>query len=369
MKRICAVLALIIVLAALAGCTAQVSTPTAAPTPVMETATPEATPTAEPTPTPSPTPEPTPTPDPLDALFAGEGEEVIQYKAAGAEIDPYAKGASMPDYWLYNSHDLRIEITMKRNEDLGIQYYVADIRVRNEQQMVSIFNNPASPGTRDSKDKYTKPARLSRREGVIFAQNGDFMTFNEKEMKGPIIRNGVCYWEGSTGSKCDDIMAFMPDGSLKIYGPGEITADELLAQGVKNTLAFGPTLVVNGAVNTEMRNPRKINGSNNPRSGIGMVEPNHYISIVVEGRLPRSKGISCEGFAQLFVENGCSVAYNLDGGASSALVFMGNMCNQTINDGDTYLGPRPMIDMLSFGASDDVPGQKDPYYSDGQIKK
>lgn len=366
MKRICIALSLLVLAGVLAGC----APTTAAPVSTAEaTASPSPTPTPTPSPTPSPTPEPTPTPDPLDAIFAADGEEVILYQADGVEIDPYAKGAPLPDHWLYNSHDLRIEITTHVDSERKVQYYVADIRVRNGQDMVSIFNNNAAPGTRDNKDKYTKPARLSRREGVIFSQNGDFMTFNEKEMKGPIIRNGICYWEGSTGSKADDILAFMPDGSMKIYAPGAISAQELLDMGVKNTLAFGPTLVVDSQVNAGMRNPRGINKSLNPRSGIGMVEPGHYISIVVEGRLPRSKGLSCDDFAQLFIDSGCVLAYNLDGGASAALTFMGNMCNQTINDGETYLGPRPMIDMLSFGKHENVPGEKDPYYNDGQIKK
>ena len=45
---------------------------------------------------------------------------------------------------------------------------------------------------------------------------------------------------------------------------------------------------------------------------------------------------------------------------------MGNMVNTVINNHDSLLGPRPMVDMLAFGHTDDLPGQRDAYYNDGQ---
>jgi len=239
--------------------------------------------------------------------------------------------------------------------------------VRGDQKPFSIFNNPDSPGTR-GRDQYIKAARLSRREGVIFAVNGDYMTYNEKEMKGPIIRNGEIFWKGSTNAKCEDSLIFMPDGSMVIMEPGQYSAEELLDMGVEQVLNFGPTLVRDGKALTleEMRNVRGINKNKNSRMALGMVEPNHYIFIVAETLIPHSAGISLPDLAEVFVEEGCTVAYNLDGSASACMTFMGNMVNTVINNKNTLLGPRPMIDMLAFGKTDSLPGQKDPYYNDGQ---
>jgi len=239
--------------------------------------------------------------------------------------------------------------------------------VRGEEVPFSIFNNPDSPGTRGS-DQYIKAARLSRREGVIFALNGDYMTYNEKELKGPIIRNGVCYWSGSSNDNCEDTLVFMPDGSLVIMEPGQYTSDQLLEMGVQQTLSFGPTLVKDGVALTaeQMKNVRGINNPKNSRSAIGMIEPNHYIAIVAETLIPHSAGISLPDLAVVFQELGCTVAYNLDGSASACMTFMGNMVNTVINNGNTLLGPRPMVDMIAFGRTDDLPGQRDPYYNDGQ---
>ncbi len=291
------------------------------------------------------TPEPTPTADPLDAIFAKEGGEIVVYKANGQEIDPYAKGAPLPDYWLYNSEEV-------------MTYYVADVRFRNDMHETSGFGGKKAPGSGRN-----KPNKLARYYGAVFAQNGDYLIHQEKELKGILIRDGVIYNEGTK----EDTLAFMPDGSLKLFAPGETTAQALVDQGVKTTYSFGPILVQDGKVNEQMRNLRGINNNRNPRSGIGMVEPGHLISIVVEGRLPRSKGIPLKRFAELFVEQGCTLAYNLDGGASASMVFLGNMCNSTINDGDVYLGPRPMVDMIIFGSSEQCPPVGGKEYHSGTL--
>lgn len=304
------------------------------------------------------TPEPTPTADPLDAIFAKEGEEIVVYKANGQEIDPYAKGAPLPDYWLYNSYNLRVEIIQHINTEEVMTYYVADIRFRNDMHETSGFGGKKAPGSGRN-----KPNKLARYYGAVFAQNGDYLIHQEKELKGILIRDGVIYNEGTK----EDTLAFMPDGSLKLFAPGETTAQALVDQGVKTTYSFGPILVQDGKVNEQMRNLRGINNNRNPRSGIGMVEPGHLISIVVEGRLPRSKGIPLKRFAELFVEQGCTLAYNLDGGASASMVFLGNMCNSTINDGDVYLGPRPMVDMIIFGSSEQCPPVGGKEYHSGTL--
>ena len=55
--------------------------------------------------------------------------------------------------------------------------------------------------------------------------------------------------------------------------------------------------------------------TNNPRTAIGMISPLHYVIIVSDGRTSKSEGLSLYQLAGLFKEEGCTVAYNLDGGA------------------------------------------------------
>ncbi len=307
----------------------------------------------------TPTPVPTPTPDPLDAIFAEEGDEIVLYKKDGVTIDPYEENAPFPDYWLYNTHDLRIEINQVVDEETPQVYYIADIRTRNSMREKAAFGSMKPPG-----HSRNKPGKLARLYSAVLAINGDYLVYNEKNLKGILIRDGKVYNEGDK----EDTLAFFPDMSLRVFEPGEITAQELLDQGVVNAYSFGPTLVNNGVIVEDMKNVRRINNPPNPRCGIGMIEPGHLVAIVVEGRINRSRGLSMEEFAGLFIQQGCTVAYNFDGGASASIVFLGNMCNSTRNDGVDYLGPRPLVDMITFGESQYCPGVDDPYYNSGQIK-
>ncbi len=307
--------------------------------------------------TPAPS-ESVPTPDPKDALFAKAGKEIVVYQKAGVVIDPYAKGAPLPDYWFYNSYDLRVEIKQFVDTEKTLVYYVADIRLRNGMREKAAFGSMTPPGT-----KRNKPCILARSYGSVVAINGDYLVYVEKEIKGILIRDGKVYQEG----KKEDTLAFFPDNSLRVFAPGETTAQALVDQGVVNAYSFGPTMVKDGVIVQKMSDVRGINSGRSPRSGVGMIEPGHLVAIMVEGRIKRSRGMNINEFAQLFVQQGCSVAYNFDGGASASIVFLGNMCNLIMNDGATYLGPRPLTDMLTYGKSALCPGVKDPFYNFGQV--
>jgi exopolysaccharide biosynthesis protein len=58
-----------------------------------------------------------------------------------------------------------------------------------------------------------------------------------------------------------------------------------------------------------------------------MIEPNHFIIIVVDGRTTDSDGMKMEDFAKTFADLGCKEAYNLDGGGSAEMYFNGRVVN------------------------------------------
>ena len=63
----------------------------------------------------------------------------------------------------------------------------------------------------------------------------------------------------------------------------------------------------------------------NPRVGIGMVEPGHFIVVVGGYRSdnPRANlGWTLVEFADLMEGLGCQQAYNVDGGVSANMIFM-----------------------------------------------
>ena len=144
-------------------------------------------------------------------------------------------------------------------------------------------------------------------------------------------------------------MALYPDGNVKVFKGGEITGQALLDSGATDTLSFGPILVENGQVSPRSK---EFDNTPNPRTGFGMVEPGHYICLMVESRIAESKGESCVWMGEKMAELGCQVAINLDGGATSTMIFMGKQVNKSGNYGD--ITNRKQNELLGIGYSEAV---------------
>jgi len=299
----------------LGGCAAQ---PTAAPEP-----TPAATaePTPEPTPSPTPEPTPSPTPEPTPDPYFPDREEVTVEADNG--------------YWLYRSPSLFVEINRFFDEENIITYFVAEVRMKEGETERSGFGRPDKPG--QSKMLYD----IARSYQAVIAVNGDFLDYVSSDPKGIILRNGQAYVEQDKV----DTLAFYPDGTMRIIRPDESTADELLADGVQNSFSFGPTLINNGIIEPDLDKGKL--ASKKPRTAVGMIEPYHYLLVVVDGRQSKySKGMTYVELADLFASYDCEVAYNLDGGKSSTMCFMGEHINKY--DG-SLTGQRRVPDALMFG--------------------
>ena len=317
---------------------APTGTPTASPLPAV---------TPLPAPTVTATPEPTPTPHPWAAYFRadGEAEEVI---VADTERE----------HWEYRTDTLSILIDryhVLNADGRPIAYCVAHIRQKNN---VSAFR----AGMRDkgsvSSRGLEQPWHMARRMQAVLAVTGDNMTQAETNIKGILMRDGKVY----SAKQAADTLALYPDLSLRIFAPGETTPEALLADGVENTFSFGPTLIRDGVVNTG--GTRTKLGAINPRCGIGMVEPGHFIVITVDGRQrDYSQGISIGAFMHLFYTHGCVQAYNLDGGSSTAMVFMGEHLNRHSHTNSDF--QRGWPDAILFGYSEQVPAVDDPISNKG----
>lgn len=232
------------------------------------------------------------------------------------------------DDWNYHSDNLSISIqqyTTGSGSDT-VTYFVADVIVADATQIASAF---ADDQFGRNIIEYT--SQIAADNNAIFAINGDYYGFRSD---GIVIRNGVIYRDlpARTG------LAFYRDGTMQVYDETQTSAQELLAAGAWNTLSFGPALLENSAlvsnlgtveVDTNFGN-HSIQG-NQPRTGIGIIAPNHFVFVVVDGRSKGySRGVSLEEFAQIFQGLGCTSAYNLDGGGSSTMYFMGRVVNNPL---------------------------------------
>lgn len=87
--------------------------------------------------------------------------------------------------------------------------------------------------------------------------------------------------------------------------------------------------------------------ASNPRTAIGIIDENHYIIVVADGRTTESEGLSLYQMAEIMKEYGATTAYNLDGG-SSTLYFNGQVINNPTTNGNT-ISERAVSDIVYIG--------------------
>lgn len=233
-------------------------------------------------------------------------ENTIDYEAPGIQIHI--------DQWLYDF----------RKTDL--RFYVADIVLENPGQLQTAF-----AGDEYSKKNAEATSAIAERHNAVFAVNGDY--YNYRDNYGLVIRNGVLYRDKR--SNCDQLLIYS-DGSFKVVFKGEYEeghGQEYLDAGVVQSFSFGPVLVNDGEI-VELPKKYIINTADTirePRTGIGMVEPGHYVFIVADGRRKNwsDKGMALQEMQIVFKEMGCQVAYNLDGGGSATMVLNGERVNRS----------------------------------------
>ncbi len=194
-------------------------------------------------------------------------------------------------------------------------------------------------GGGDEPQRSVSASKLAKQNKAVFALTGDYFTFGYNA-DGLQIRRGHVFKE-----KKDEVgFGFFLDGSMRIIDPYEITAEELLAQGVNDSWVFGPTLIEDGLALDIHKHPLAYNDVT-MRTVMASICPYHHIGAAYG---------SCT-LAQV-VENlldyGCTIAYNLDGGRSSMMVFLGETVNRSAFLGGGWRG---LQDMVGFLASDLVP--------------
>jgi exopolysaccharide biosynthesis protein len=234
------------------------------------------------------------------------------------------------DDWTYSSDSK--SITIKKVEagstNNPIVYYVADVQLKDASSLKSAFTN-----NQFGNNIVENTSAIASENNAIFAINGDYYGFRED---GITIRNGQIFRDNPARTG----LAVYEDGSMKIYEETETTAEELVEQGVTQTLSFGPALVQNTKAITDFGNVsidsnfgnRSIEDSN-PRTGIGIISANHFVFVVVDGRSQESNGMTLSEFAKVFEDLGCTDAYNLDGGGSSTMYFEGRVVNNPLGKG------------------------------------
>lgn len=238
----------------------------------------------------------------------------------------------------YSSPNISISIEKKtKGEGKNmITYFVADIYI----SKIDCFQTYLAKGKFGSGKQEVLDMDIA--SGAIIAMTGDNYNGANSDNRNVVIRNG---YEHKLKDTHLEVCVLYYDGVMETFGRKEFNNKQVRQaareRGIWQAWTFGPSLLnEDGTARTNYGNNYPYLSKEHPRSAFGYYEPGHYCFVVVDGR---QKGFSKSGFtlkelAEVFVELGCKVAYNLDGGGSAVMTFGDKMVNQAVGDGSRDVG-------------------------------
>ncbi len=317
-------------------------------------------PTATPKPTDTPTPAPTRTPEP--PVFPKESRDNIHItEKSGGKFKPLPLdidqgGAKLPkfkytaDITVYEDPTIRVEYhRVEGGKDWGVVYYFADITIRDPSQIRTAF---ATRTKKFNPNARIEAKGIAQRFNAVFATNGDF--FGGFSGNAFVLRQGTLYRD--TVETHLDVLLIDEDGDFHVLRRDEDLAgtDKTQIDGKKvvNAFQFGPALIIDGEpVDDETlldRNHSPMYAEPddiNQRMIICQIDTLKYMVVCVArwgASLPTMRDIA------LYLAPSCKVAYVLDGGDSTQLVFLGRICNNINGKGKKK---RPLADIIYFASA------------------
>ena len=236
--------------------------------------------------------------------------------------------------------DDNIQITLDTLREYDTNIYVANITLSSSEYLKT-----ASAQDTFGTNITEKTSSLAAEKNAILAINGDYYGANSR---GYVIKNGTLYRDSVRDNADYGDLVIYEDGTFGIINENEVSAQQLIEDGVTNLFAFGPTLIQNDTIAVSEQDEVKRAMSSNPRTVIGMIDDLHYIILVSDGRSSESEGLSLYEAAEIMASYGCETAYNLDGGGSSTLYFNGTIINNPTTDGRRF-SERAVSDIVYIG--------------------
>lgn len=284
--------------------------------------------------------------DDAEACFIEQTAEPVQEDVClvptAASIDndaPEETAISLPAgaQTIGSYDDGKIAITLYTFRYTDTQVYAADVALSSAQYLKTAFAD--STYGRNVTDKTSE---IAREADAVLAVNGDYYGARQS---GYVIRNGVLYRDSASES---EMLLIRTDGSFEIVSASAASAEELLSGGAWQVLCFGPGLVEDGEIAVEEGEEVGHAKASNPRTAIGMLNEGHYLFLVSDGRTGESEGLSLSELGELMAAMGCREAYNLDGGGSSTMVFLGEVVNNPTTNGKR-VSERSVSDIVYVG--------------------
>ncbi|NMD37757.1 MAG: hypothetical protein GYA87_03640 [Christensenellaceae bacterium] len=244
-------------------------------------------------------------------------------------------------HWLFINDSLFIEIKRYADYQMNNYWMETEIKTKGDTGFKALFT--ANP------KKYAHPIDIAEENNAVLAFTDDFFY---RRSGGVVIRDGEVYRDKKYGKYWPpgDILAIFNDGSMKAYEANEVKADELLSLGAVHSFSFGPMLVSNGEINPKIIDlDSRYNNLREPRNAIGMISPNHYFLITADGRTNETKGSHLNWMAYRMHQVGVTEALNLDGGGTTALIFLGKQLNHVNKNMNKDKNSRHVNSLMAIG--------------------
>ena len=276
----------------------------------------------------------------LKTFVIAETISTVSSASSSSNTEAASKAAETATVTDNSYSDDNISVTLTERTVSNTQVYIADVTVSSSEYLKTAFAQNTY-----GNNVTAKTSETAANNKAILAVNGDYYGANST---GYVIRNGVVYRDTVREDSSNGDLAIYKDGSFKIIYEDQVSADQLVKDGVVNLLAFGPSLVENDEIVVDTNSEVGQSMSSNPRTAIGIIDENHYIIIVSDGRTSESEGLSLYQMAEIMKSYGVKTAYNLDGGGSSTLYFNGQVINKPTTNGNT-ISERSVSDIVYIG--------------------
>lgn len=168
---------------------------------------------------------------------------------------------------------------------------------------------------------------MVKRTGAIAGVNGG--GFNDPDGLGNgyspigfIMSKGQVVFTELEGHIPQHTVGFTDNGTLLV---GKYSITDLIKKHVSEAVSFYPRVIANGK-------PLITSGDGgwgkDPRTAVGQKEDGAVIFVVIDGRQVHSIGATLRDVQDLLLNEGCINAGFLDGGASSEMVYQGEILNK-----------------------------------------
>lgn len=282
---------------------------------------------------------------------------------ADANAEPFVYSDFATGRWLYVDSALHIEITRYDNpKNADLSWYVTDIRMQEGET----WNALMSKGSREDGHNFEDGMTIADQYNAILAVTDDnfgyrwYRRIHDKNLKyqqGVVIRDGIVRADAMPDSSYYDfppldVLAYYPDGHIELYYPEEHNAQDYLDMGVLHTFCFGPILLKDGQVNPRLYAPSSKTlaaeyEEQAARQAIGYYAPGHYVIVTANGNHDSRTGVKMQWMVDKMLDLGVTDAFNLDGGRTTLLYFMGQAVNKKENVNRDAM--REVTGLIGFG--------------------